>query len=689
MADNNLKIKANVEMPSARQVNDQIKTLEKKINKLRISGQFDASALKAMTKQLKVLKTTVSTDGFSPAVLKQLSSQVEKALASSMQKAADSGTEILLQKANKAIRTNQYAGKTAEVSDSFAKLDGRFIDSSLRADYDELIQKSKQLNASMSDSEKISTYNRLEELLPSVKNRITELTLAQSHLQEMKNIQLLSTDGIPDGYASQVEALTGNFKNLGLSQEEITEKTASLTAALNALKTRMEQPFDENNYEEILSLHDSLQKELMESEREYASLRASASQAEAPLRGLAKVGSLLKEQFSEVKKSLSNTFSLNAGFSLLGAKAKQAISELQEADALLTQIGKTNRTLSQSDLENIGNASFDAASRYGQKASSYLSAALQMSRSGYANPDEMAELSTALQAASNLTADLANQYILATDKAYQLGGSVESLTEILDGNSSITSRHAVDMAELAQAMAAVSESSAQMGLDADETSAALATLLSVTKQSGSETAEAFQTILNYIGRISEADGGPDAESLQEYEKACNALNVSLQETKNGVTSLRDPMEILKELSEVYASLGTNDIRRTDLLSSLGNASGADALNALLTNFSLYEEMLRDYASSTGMLAENAEKNADSWEGSMNCLSNTWTDTIGNIANSDAIIAIINSLNGLLSVVNKVTDTFGSLGTIGLGAGIFAGLKNVGRDKMYSLICYLF
>lgn len=489
MADNNLKIKTSVEMPSARQVNDQIKTLEKKINKLRISGQFDASALKAMTKQLNVLKTTVSTDGFSPAVLKQLSSQMEKALADSIQKAADSGTEILLQKANKAIRTNQYAGKTAEVSDSFAKLDGRFIDSSLRADYDELIQKSKQLNASMSDSEKISAYNRLEELLPSVKNRITELTLAQSHLQELKNIQLLSTDGIPDGYASQVEALTGNFKNLGLSQEEITEKTASLTAALNALKTRMEQPFDENNYEEILSLHDSLQKELMESEREYASLRASASQAEAPLRGLAKVGSLLKEQFSEVKKSLSNTFSLNAGFSLLIAKAKQAISELQEADALLTQIGKTNRTLSKSNLENIGNASFDASSRYGQKASDYLSATLQMSRSGYANPDEMAELSTALQAASNMTADLANQYILAADKAYQLGGSVESLTKILDGNSSITSRHAVDMAELAQAMTAVSESSAQMGLDADETSAALATLLSVTKQSGSETAE--------------------------------------------------------------------------------------------------------------------------------------------------------------------------------------------------------
>lgn len=87
------------------------------------------------------------------------------------------------------------------------------------------------------------------------------------------------------------------------------------------------------------------------------------------------------------------------------------------------------------------------------------------------------------------------------------------------------------------------------------------------------------------------------------------------------------------------------------------------------------------------MAAEAEKTAKSWEGSLNRLSNTWTDTIGNIANSDAIITVINSLNSLLSVVNNVTDNLGPLGTIGLGAGLFAGFKNVGRPKMFGLICY--
>lgn len=63
---------------------------------------------------------------------------------------------------------------------------------------------------------------------------------------------------------------------------------------------------------------------------------------------------------------------------------------------------------------------------------------------------------------------------------------------------------------------------------------------------------------------------------------------------------------------------------------------------------------------------------------MNRLSNTLTDTVGNIANSDAIITTINILNGLLSIINKITDALGSLRSISLGAsgfGIYEFVKN--------------
>ena len=147
-------------------------------------------------------------------------------------------------------------------------------------------------------------------------------------------------------------------------------------------------------------------------------------------------------------------------------------------------------------------------------------------------------------------------------------------------------------------------------------------------------------------------------------------------------SLRDPMEVIKDLSEEYTKLDASDIRRTNLLSSVGGKLRANALNALLENYDMYSKMLEEYSQGTGSMAQEAEKTSKSWEGSMNRLSNTWTKVIGNIANADAIVGAVNGLNSLLSVIDKITGSLGSLGTIGLGAGLLASFKNAGREKCY-------
>ena len=56
-----------------------------------------------------------------------------------------------------------------------------------------------------------------------------------------------------------------------------------------------------------------------------------------------------------------------------------------------------------------------------------------MSRAGYKNAESMAELSVAAQGAGDMTDEIANKMIIATDKAYKMNGSVEQLTKTLDG----------------------------------------------------------------------------------------------------------------------------------------------------------------------------------------------------------------------------------------------------------------
>lgn len=368
---------------------------------------------------------------------------------------------------------------------------------------------------------------------------------------------------------------------------------------------------------------------------------------------------------SEISESLRNTIhdatkSITTSISGTAlSELKKSFSDLKEIDTYLTKIKNSNTMLSKSDLEQIGSLSFEAADKYGKAASIYLSSVQKAFDSGYKNATDIAELSLAAQNAGNLTSDLSDRYITAMDRAFKMNGSVKELSETLDGANNITNSNSVNMTELAEGLSIVSSHAAAAKMNAAETTAVIGTLISTTQNSGSEMGNAFIDILSNLQKMTGNIG--DGQPLME------------------------PMQILKELSDQYTKLDESNPLRTDLLNSVGGSYGSEALNAILENYGLYEKMLQDYANGGGTVAAEAENTANSWEGAMNRLNNTWTSTIGNIADSEAVTMIADSFNNILSIINNLTNSLGSLGTIGVAAGLFAGFKNVGRDKMYSLM----
>ena len=391
--------------------------------------------------------------------------------------------------------------------------------------------------------------------------------------------------------------------------------------------------------------------------------------------------------FSKLKETFKNNISKLTEF--LYDKFKDAVSELKEVNTLLTEISRTNSRFSKSDLNEMGSHSFEIAGRYGKTAADYLSAVQEASLAGYEDAEGIAELSLAAQNAGGMTAELANQLIAAANEAYGMNGSVAGLTKVLDGMCAIAGHNALSLSQLSEGLSMAGTTAASLGVGIDETAAALGTMVAATRQSAPEAADAFRSVLLHIRQIADEEAGIDAAGLAKYRDACDALNVSLKETKNGVLSLRDPMEVLGDLAGAYNRLEENDIRRSSLLNAAGSADPSQ-LDALLRSWDTYETMLRQYADGTGSMAAEAEKTVNSWEGSLNRLSSTWTDTVGSLTDSDAVVTVINSLNGLLSAVNAVAGALGPLGSLGLGAGLFAGFKNVGGDKMdspISVICF--
>lgn len=95
-------------------------------------------------------------------------------------------------------------------------------------------------------------------------------------------------------------------------------------------------------------------------------------------------------------------------------------------------------------------------------------------------------------------------------------------------------------------------------------------------------------------------------------------------------------------------------------------------------------ILNDSMNSSGSAMREYELYLNSIEGKLQGLNTSFQSLSQTIINSDFIKSIIDGGTSILNLLESIVDTVGTLGTIGLGAGIFAGVKNVGRTKMYVL-----
>lgn len=369
-------------------------------------------------------------------------------------------------------------------------------------------------------------------------------------------------------------------------------------------------------------------------------------------------------------------FSADKTFARGIAELKEAVTELRKLDRILTEIGKTS-DLTKRQLKELGNTAFDTASKYGKSAADYLTGIQEMYRAGFDNAKELAELSLLAQAAGDIEADCANRYLTAANAAYDFKGNAEELNGVLDSQTYIANRASVRMEDMADATSEAAFAAAQYGVGIDELSALIAVAASKMADSGVEIGGSIKRILEAL---------QDTSNVSVAE-ALDSVGISMTKLADGSLRLKTPIELLKELSAALCRLPEGDAARTDIFAAIGGENHADTLSALLSDWSSYEALLALYPQGAGSAAKAAEESAATVDSSLQRLRNTWTDTVENVINSDAIRAAADACNGLLSVVNHMTEKLGQLKTVGLGAGLLAGIKNVGSPKMSGLTLF--
>ena len=346
-------------------------------------------------------------------------------------------------------------------------------------------------------------------------------------------------------------------------------------------------------------------------------------------------------------------------------KVKEAVSEMKDIDDIITEINKTS-DLTTKELKTLATTSYDKASKYSKKATDYLSGVEEMSRSGFYGDkgEALAQQSLLAQAAGDMTADLANKYVLATNAAYKYEGNAEKINAVLDGQNSITNRNSVAMEDMAEAMTEAGTVASSYRVSIKDLSAMIGTIESVTKLGGSEVGNGIKSILINLQNVS------SSKITGTLDKA----NASMTEMVNGTEQLRNPIAILKDLAKTFNELDESDPMRAEILTNIGGKYQATKLAALLQNQELFDKMLKDYSEGSGSAMEEAEKSANNLTGSLNKLDNTWTEFVNHLIQSDDIKNIVNLGNDALSLIDGITSHIGLLGIAITGSGIFGVTK---------------
>jgi hypothetical protein len=171
-----------------------------------------------------------------------------------------------------------------------------------------------------------------------------------------------------------------------------------------------------------------------------------------------------------------------------------------------------------------------------------------------------------------------------------------------------------------------------------------------------EAGRAFRSILMNIRQIKgETEDGEiiDDEALSKSAKALDSVGIKVHELKNGIEVLRNPMEVLKDLANVWDSLGKGSLKQSQIIEALGGKYRGNMLTALVENWTMYEKMLTEYAEASGSALIENEKRMSSWQTKAaqftNAVSNMWNDTI----DTDTVKNIIDLGTGIINLIDKV------------------------------------
>ena len=368
---------------------------------------------------------------------------------------------------------------------------------------------------------------------------------------------------------------------------------------------------------------------------------------------------------------------------------KEAISTIVSLDDALVDLKKTT-AMNSTQLEDFYYDANDVAKQMGVTTEEIITQASAWSRLGYSSQEAattMAKLSSKFASISpGMSTDEAQEGLVSIMKAFDIDpDDVE--TEIMDKVNVLGNKFAEENQDVIEGLKRSAAAMSAMGQSFTDT-AALFT-------GGMEILQDSESMGTALRTLSMRVRGYDEETNQLSDDLVNVTGEVADLTKTAQDSqgvslftdatqehYRSMVEYLGDIADRWDQISEKN--QTELLQKLFGKNRANAGAAIIQNFDQVRAAIEAMDKSAGSSEAEMSEIESSLSYKINALKETWVGCVQDMVDRGDLGTIVTGLTKVSEAITFLLDKLGILGSIGLGAGIFSGIKNVGIDTLVAL-----
>lgn len=599
------------------------------------------------------------------------------------------------------------------------------------------LEVAKQKQLALASAKSQDTVNT-KELAQAEKEATAALKERQSLEAQVNKIQLSMDNGHgASEYQNRINAVIASLEKYGIETQEAQKVTTSLQTTFDSMKgmdgqelinqaDKLEQEFkavkasveqaklsydklmQPASKEKITSTLLKVQKLLNNNTKVTAEVR---NEWQSYVNHLSSGSDIAVKEINEInlrlKETESNMRSMGKlGFSWLD-KLKQAWEkfggwgfatgtmmtlfnqirkipkEVIKVNSAMVELNKVSEA-SSSEIKKYFEEAAGSAKKYGTAVSDMINATADWSRLGYNLPDakKLAEVATLYtNVGDGIDISTANESLISTLQGFKM--TADDAIHVIDSFNEVANTEAINSAGIGEALQRSASSMYAAGNTLEET-IGLVTAANAVVQDPDSIGNAYKTISMRIRGAKtemenlglETDGM--VESTAKLQEEIIALSgVDIMKDKD---TFKSTYQILDELASKWKDL--TDIQQASITELIAGKRQGNIVSALMSNFETARRATETAINSTGSALKEQEEYEKGIEFSLKRLEASFQEFANHILDSSFIKGIVDFGNGAINVIDKVTSKLGSLGTIGLGAGIFSSIKNVGMAELY-------